>query len=99
MELNRNHYFAAGLVILFLGIQIQLVKTFVLSEQTTTFLAKHVQKRPLEEPQAVGSYLAASGPRPLVKKSLSPPTWLGWAMISVGSVLILHSWALQKPAG
>lgn len=98
MELNRNHYFAAGLVVLFLGIQIHMVKNFVLTEQATTFLAKHVQKPLVEEPQSLGTYLAASGPRPMVKKSFSPPSWLGWAMISIGSVLVLHSWALPRPS-
>ena len=98
MELTRNHYFAAGLVVLFLGIQIQLVQSFVLTEQATTFLAKHVQKTSVEQPQSMATYLAASGPRPLAKKSLTPPNWLGWAMISVGSVLVLHSLALPKPA-
>ncbi|MEC7108464.1 MAG: hypothetical protein VXX11_00505 [Planctomycetota bacterium] len=95
--MNRNHYFALGLVIFFLGIQIHMVKNFVLTEQATTFLAKHVQNPLVEEPQSVGVYLAASGPRPLVKHSISPPTWLGWALISIGSVLILHSLALPRP--
>ena len=98
MELNRNHYFAAGMVVLLLGIQIQLVKNFVLTEQATTFLAKYVQKTSPEQPQSMGTYLAASGPSPTVKKSISPPNWLGWALISVGSVLVLHSWALPRPS-
>ena len=31
------------------------------------------------------------------KHRVEPPSWLGWALVSVGSVLILHSLALKKP--
>jgi hypothetical protein len=30
---------------------------------------------------------------------LEPPKWLGWSMVSFGSVLILYSLALKKPGG
>ena len=30
---------------------------------------------------------------------IHPPNWLGWSLISVGSVLILYSLALKKPGG
>ena len=30
---------------------------------------------------------------------LHPPEWIGWAFISVGSVLILYSLVLKKPGG
>lgn len=97
MELNRNHFFAAGIVILLLGLQLHSVKTFVLSEQATTFLAKQTGKMPTEPAQSSSTFLAASGPRPIVKKSITPPEWIGWFFISFGSVLILHSWALPRP--
>jgi hypothetical protein len=35
----------------------------------------------------------SAGPR----KVLQPPEWLGWCLMSVGAVLVLHSLALQKP--
>ena len=97
MGWNRHHFYAAGIIILAIGIQIHLVKSYVLTSQATTFLAKHMDKLPVEQPQNFGTFLAASGPRPDVKKEISPPNWLGWAMISFGSVLILHSWAMPKP--
>ena len=31
--------------------------------------------------------------------SIYPPKWLGWSLVSVGSVLILYSLALKKPGG
>ena len=39
MEFNRNHYFLAGLVVLLLGIQVRMVDSFVLSSESTRFLA------------------------------------------------------------
>ncbi len=97
MQFNRHHYYAIGIIVLLLGIQVHLVKSYVLTDQATTFLARNVDKLPVEQPQSFGTYLAASGPRPTIKKTITPPNWLGWAMMSVGSVLILHSWALPKP--
>jgi hypothetical protein len=95
MEFNRNHYFLAGLVILMLGIQMRMVDSFVLSSESTRFLATKF-------PNAKGATIAtmapagsSSGPR----KTLRPPEWLGWALISAGSVLVLHSLAMPRPAG
>jgi hypothetical protein len=94
MEFNRNHYFLAGLVVLFLGIQMRMVDSFVLSSDSTRFLANKL-------PNARGATIArmspegSSGPR----KTLHPPEWVGWALISFGSVLVLHSLAMPRPAG
>jgi hypothetical protein len=35
------------------------------------------------------------GPTP--RRTLRPPTWLGFALISIGAVLVLHSLAMKKP--
>ena len=37
--------------------------------------------------------------RPLAKKTVKPPDWLGFSLISIGAVLILHSWGMKKPGG
>ncbi|MES1213438.1 MAG: hypothetical protein ABUL64_02530 [Singulisphaera sp.] len=93
MEFNRNHYFLAGLVVLMLGIQMRMVDSFILSSESTHFLATKF-------PNAKGATIAqmsgggSSGPR----KTLKPPEWLGWALISAGSVLVLHSLAMPRPA-
>jgi hypothetical protein len=93
VEFNRNHYFLAGLVVLMLGVQMRMVDSFILSSESTRFLAARF-------PNAKGATLASmapgsgsSGPR----KTLHPPDWIGWALISIGSVLVLHSLAMPKP--
>ncbi len=94
MDFNRNHYFITGLVVLALGLQMRLVDSFVLSTESTRFLASRFQSAP---GAGLSTMMAGtnSGPR----KTVHPPEWLGWALISVGSVLVLHSLAMPKPSG
>lgn len=98
MELNRNHYFMLGLVALFLGLQFRYVESFTLDAQTTKFLAEQFQ-----EPQQIASTnpfpaLMSMAP-PIVRRTVNPPKWLGWSLMSTGSVLVLHSLAMRKPGG
>jgi hypothetical protein len=95
MEFNRNHYFLAGLVVLFLGIQMRMVDSFVLTSESTRFLATRFQSAPGAGVARMVPAGSSSGPR----KTLRPPEWLGWALISIGSVLVLHSLAMPRPAG
>jgi hypothetical protein len=94
MELNRNQFFLAGLVILFLGIQFRLVDNFTLNEKTTRFLANRTQEKSVSPAAMLTGQTAA-----LARKVVQPPQWLGYALLSVGSVLILHSLAMPKPGG
>ncbi|MGE0607406.1 MAG: hypothetical protein AB7O62_09955 [Pirellulales bacterium] len=96
MEFNRNQYFLIGLVILFLGIEFRVVETFVLNERTTKFLAER-SGAPERQLSSIASYLPSMGG--VQRKSIRPPDWIGWALISVGSVLVLHSLAMKKPEG
>jgi hypothetical protein len=93
MELNRNHYFMAGVVLLLLGIQLRMVDAFVLNETTTRFLSQ----RAGGSTSAAASILPSIGPAP--RKTVRPPDWLGWALMSVGSVLVLHALAMKGPGG
>lgn len=91
MELNRNHYFMAGVVLLLLGIQLRMIDAFVLNESTTRFLTQRAGGA------AAAAILPAIGPAP--RKTVRPPDWLGWALMSVGSVLVLHALAMKGPGG
>lgn len=92
MEINRNQYFMIGLVVLLLGVQLRFVDSFVLNEKATRFLIERSNKA---EVRSI-NLLPAAGPA--VRKVVRPPEWLGWALMSVGSVLILHSLAMPRPA-
>jgi hypothetical protein len=94
VEVNRNQYFMLGLVILLLGLQVRMVETFVLNEKSSRFLAERLS--PLSGgDEANRSYLASVGPAP--RRTVRPPTWLGYALMSIGAVLILHSLAMKRP--
>ena len=100
MEFNRNQFFMAGMLILLLGVQFRSVDTLVLNERTTQFLAQRMQAWKQPQMASTGDFstsLAASGP--IGNHRLQPPKWLGWALVSVGSVLVLHSLSLKKPGG
>jgi protein-S-isoprenylcysteine O-methyltransferase Ste14 len=100
MDFNRNQFFMAGLIVFLLGIQLRMVEAFVLNERATQFLAQRIQQfkgNQVASTSDLPTLFAAQGP--VAKKRLEPPKWIGWAMVSVGSVLILHSLALKKPGG
>ncbi|HVC93621.1 MAG TPA: hypothetical protein VND64_08025 [Pirellulales bacterium] len=89
MEFSRNHYFLAGVVVLLVGIQLRLVDSFVLNESSTRFITNQsagvVTGKPI--------FASITVPRKVVR----PPEWLGWSLMSIGSVLILHSLAMKGP--
>jgi hypothetical protein len=100
MEFNRNQYFLAGLVIFLIGIQLRLVDGFVLNERATQLLAQRMQAMRGQPVASAGesTTLLASMP-PGHTHRISPPKWLGWSLVSFGSVLILYSLALKRPGG
>jgi hypothetical protein len=96
VEFNRNHYFMAGLVIVALGIQLRLVDSYVLNEQATRVVAKVMKAAPHSE-SSQGNFLMPNlAP---ARHVVHVPKALGWALLSVGGVLVLHSLAMPKPGG
>ncbi|MBL8827987.1 MAG: hypothetical protein JNM18_13500 [Planctomycetaceae bacterium] len=94
MELTRNHYLIIGVVLLGLGIQFRYVNTMVLNEPTTRWLNENIGP---PQQAANSGILASFGP--MTKRTIQPPPWLGWALMSIGGVVTLHSLAMNKPAG
>jgi hypothetical protein len=96
MELNRNQFFMLGMVLLLLGLQIRMVDTYVLTPKCTRLLAEktgHPMAAAIEAADKFGGpQSAAVAPHPL-----KPPDWLGWSLMSIGAVLILHSLAMKRP--
>lgn len=82
-----------GLVLLMLGIQLRMVESYQLNETTSRFLAQQSGGAASK----ISPLLPAVGPA--AGKVIRPPDWIGWALMSVGSVLILHSFAMTKPEG
>jgi len=95
MDITRNQFFFIGLVLVLLGWQFLSIESFVLTPQVTDFLAKRTG-HPMASVSATTQMLSQSD-KPLVKKTVYPPDWLGWMLLSAGAVLVLHSWAMKKP--
>ena len=93
MEINRNQYFLVGVVLLLLGVQLRMVDTYELNAEATKILAKQSA-----ESETHGSFLATTAEMTGAKKQIKPPQWIGWCLLSVGSVLILHSMGMNKPS-
>jgi hypothetical protein len=92
MELNRNQYFFLGIVLMLMGLQFRMVSSYTLTAEATRFLAERSQDSSDSAMLAITTD-AGMGP----KKVIQPPEWLGWCLMSVGGVLILHSLAMRKP--
>jgi hypothetical protein len=95
MDITRNQFFFAGLALLLMGIQFRMVDSLELTPEFTQFLAERTG-HPLASVSATTQTLTQSE-KPLVKKTIKPPEWIGFSLISLGSVLILHSWGMKKP--
>jgi hypothetical protein len=98
MELNRNQFFLLGVLVLLVGLQLRFVGSFVLNESSSRFLAERFKS---SETQRTASLLtpnlsvaASSAP---ALRTIRPPDWLSWALMSFGGVLMLHSLAMKKP--
>jgi hypothetical protein len=95
VELNRNQYFFLGVVILLVGLQFRVVASYTLTPEATRYLAERAQHSATQA--TLVSFTGDMGALP--NKVINPPEWLGWCLMSVGSVLILHSLAMKKPGG
>ena len=95
MEISRNQYFMIGLILLLLGLQFRLIDSVVLNEESSRFLAQRMGNKTEATAAQVLNTTGLGSVTP--RKTIKPPQWVGWALISIGSVFILHSLALRKP--
>lgn len=94
MEFNRNQYFMIGLVLLFIGIELRMVESVVLNERSSRFIT---EKFGSQGEQMASPLLALTPGASVGRRVVKPPQWLGWCLISIGSVLVLHSLAMRRP--
>ncbi len=100
MNLNRNHFMMAGIVLLLLGVQFRLVDSFMLNQPVSDFINQRVkQVQGNQQTASRALFVPASTGGSGALRSVKPPRWIGWVLISVGSVLCLQSLAMPKPGG
>ena len=95
MEFNRNQYFMVGIVVVLLGIQFRLVESYLVTPEVT---ARIQQRFGTEQSGSTGvaRFVPNFGPT-TSRKTIHVPDWLGWAVTSVGAVLVLHILAMPRP--
>lgn len=95
MDINRNQCFLIGLVILFLGIQFRMVESVEFTPEFTKILAEQNGHPIAAASDAIGNLL--NQPTRLPPKAWHPDDRIGYLLLSIGSVLILHSLTMKKP--
>ena len=95
MDITRNQFLFAGLVLLFLGLQFRAVDTIELTPELTQLLAEQ-SNHPLASVNASAA-LVTGAQKPVATKTVRPPEWLGWALVSLGATLIMHAMAMKAP--
>ena len=95
MDINRNQYLFIAVFLMLLGMQLRMVSSYVLTQETTRFLAE----RAIASSDPAGALLGDSPQLPanIPSKVVYPPEWLGWCLLSVGAVLFFHSMTMKKP--
>ena len=94
MEITRNQFFMAGLVLVLLGLQFRAIESVELKPQCAEFLAER-SDHPLISVTAQTPVLAPVE-KAAVDRVVHPPEWIGWMFLSLGGVLVLHSLAMPK---
>ncbi|MBN2294078.1 MAG: hypothetical protein JXM70_16750 [Pirellulales bacterium] len=95
MELNRNHYFMIGLVVLFIGIQGRMIYSIELTPKAVKFLAEKTG-HPMAAAIKSADDANGSGKTVAPSKTIIFPEYAGWSTLSIGAVLILHALAMPK---
>ena len=92
--MTAQKLFGIGIVLLFFGIQLRAVDTFVLNERASRFVEKRLRQSAVQQGSGYSSSLLSSSFA--TKMQFSHPRWVGWAMICTGVVLVLHGVTAKK---
>jgi len=89
MRVRRQHLLLGGLLLFFAGVQFRMVESFTLSERSSHFITAQLGDRGGMQPQTLWQNMSP-------RKVVTPPRWLGLALMSAGTVLTLKSLSMKN---
>jgi hypothetical protein len=95
MDVNRNQVWLAGLVLLFLGLEFKSMDSLVLNQKATKMLAEQSNHPLAAASNTAQAMIGAEAPLP--PHTIRLPDSIGWSLLSLGAVLVLHSVTMPKP--
>jgi len=96
LDITRNQYFFMGVLLLLVGAEFRLVESVELTPEVSRMLVKQ-HHPPLASVEAVTKGLFQLE-KPLVKKVVRPPDWIGWVFLTAGAVLFFHALVMRQSA-
>ena len=94
IKMTRNRCFLLGVLLILLGIQFRMIDSFVLNTPATRAIARVTKGTPVASNDSLSNFLMDVHPKPT--KRITPPRWIGLAMIAVGAVVSLHAVAMPR---
>lgn len=122
--MRRTSIMTLGFVLIFIGIQLHFVQSYVLTQRVSDFLSEKsgpVQAQPsygfppanssantaFNSPYYQASYGAGNSQAPLVvppaygntsvdSRAVTPPRWLCWPILFLGTVVFLHGFSMRR---
>ena len=129
--MRRTSVMTMGFVLIFIGIQLNLVETYVLTPRFSSFLSEHaspsqspgfangtinpnsgfdptvaqnsIQNSPFYQASYPGppgntalNGLNRTAPNFAAPKVVSPPNWLCWPILFLGTVVFLHGFSMSR---
>jgi len=114
--MQRTSLMTLGFVLIFLGIQLALVDSYLLTPRFANFMAEQrnlaqvgsappivrnqyqqpqspYQQAGFQVPQQLPPVLATT---PAIQRTISPPRWLCWPTLFLGTVVLLHGHTVQR---
>ncbi|MEM9942139.1 MAG: hypothetical protein AAF939_11180 [Planctomycetota bacterium] len=112
--MRRTSVMTLGFVLIFIGIQLHLVDSFVLTQRISNFLSDPVEVQANSQFVGQGNWPNQNNPTfsqtsfptaqtnqfpNLTKqqpKVFSPPSWLCWPFLFLGTVVFLHGFSMRR---
>jgi hypothetical protein len=94
MDWDRNRYFALGVVLFLLGMQFRMIDAFVLNETSTRMLHRFAKQSQIASTGGMSDMYMSVAQTP--KKTIKPPNWIGWVLLTSGTVIGLHALAMPR---